>query len=76
MIKKYILKALKFYLLYVIFFCGFDAIFLQLKPLEVYATSGLFFTAFVLIFNYLDDKGWNSWKRVGNLFLKKNNKQM
>ena len=70
MVKKFILRALKLYVLYFIIICGFDAIFRQLKPFEVYAITGLFFTAFVLVFNYCDDKGWNSWKRIGNLFRK------
>ena len=71
MMKKYLCKALKLYVGFFILFVGFDAIFLELKPLKVYAISGIFFVAFVFVFNYLDDKGWNSWKRIGGLFRRK-----
>lgn len=70
--KKYICTALKLYVGYFIIFVGLDAIFRELKPLEEYAITGLFFIAFVSAFNYLDDKGWNSWKRIGGLFRKMN----
>ena len=54
---------------------GLDAIFREIKPVEEYAINGLFFTAFVLVLNYFDDKGWNSWKRIGSRVPKKNNEQ-
>lgn len=73
MIKKYIFKALILYVGYFIIFVGLDAIFRDVKPLEEYAINAVFGTIFVLALCYLDDKGWNSWKRVGNLFRKKNN---
>ena len=73
MIRKYIGKALVLYVGYFIICGGLDAIFRGLKPLQEYAIAGLLFTAFVLVLNYFDDKGWNSWKRIGGLFRK--NKQ-
>jgi hypothetical protein len=71
MIRKYIGKALVLYVGYFIICGGLDAIFRGLKPLQEYAIAGLLFTAFVLVLNYFDDKGWNSWKRIGGLFRKK-----
>ena len=71
MIRKYIGKALVLYVGYFIICGGLDAIFRGLKPLQEYAVAGLLFTAFVLVLNYFDDKGWNSWKRIGGLFRKK-----
>ena len=71
MIRKYIGKALVLYVGYFIICGGLDAIFRGLKPLQEYAIAGLLFTAFVLVLNYFDDKGWNSWKRIGDLFRKK-----
>ena len=71
MIRKYIGKALVLYVGYFIICGGLDAIFRGLKPLQEYAIAGLLFTAFVLILNYFDDKGWNSWKKIGGLFRKK-----
>ena len=71
MIRKYIGKALVLYVGYFIICGGLDAIFRELKPLQEYAIAGLLFTAFVLVLNYFDDKGWNSWKKIGGLFRKK-----
>jgi hypothetical protein len=71
MIRKYIGKALVLYVGYFIICGGLDAIFRGLKPLQEYAIAGLLFTAFVLVLDYFDDKGWNSWKRIGGLFRKK-----
>lgn len=71
MIRKYIGKALVLYVGYFIICGGLDAIFRGLKPLQEYAIAGLLFTAFVLVLDYSDDKGWNSWKRIGGLFRKK-----
>ena len=71
MIRKYIGKALVLFVGYFIICGGLDAIFRELKPLQEYAIAGLLFTAFVLVLDYFDDKGWNSWKRIGDLFRKK-----
>ena len=71
MIRKYIGKALVLFVGYFIICGGLDAIFRGLKPLQEYAIAGLLFTAFVLVLDYFDDKGWNSWKRIGDLFRKK-----
>ena len=78
--KKYIRKALILYVGYCITFGCIDAIFRELKPLKEYAIDSFFVTAFVLVFIYFDfiyfdDKGWNSWKRIGHLFRKKNKEQ-
>ena len=75
MMKKYIRKALILYVGYCITFSCIDAIFRELKPLKEYAIDSFFVTAFVLVFIYFDDKGWNSWKRIGHLFRKKNKEQ-
>jgi hypothetical protein len=72
---KYIRKAIILYLGYFIIFGGLDAIFREIKPLEEYAITALFGTVFVLVLCYFDDKGWNSWKKIGGLFRKKNNEQ-
>ncbi len=68
---KYIRRALILYVGYFITFGCFDAIFREIKPFEVYAIDSLLVTAFVLVCIYFDDKGWNSWKRIGSLFRKK-----
>ncbi len=75
MVRKYIRKALILYVGYFIVCGGLDAIFREIKPLEEYAINALFGTVFVLALCYFDDKGWNSWKRIGDLFRKKNNEQ-
>ena len=73
--RKYIRRALILFVGYLIVFGGLDAIFREIKPLEEYAMNSLFGTVFVLALCYFDDKGWNSWKRIGGLFRKKNNEQ-
>ena len=75
MMKKYIRKELILYVGYCITFGCIDAIFRELKPLKEYAIDSFFVTTFVLVFIYLDDQGWNSWKRIGHLFRKKNKEQ-
>ena len=71
MVRKYIRKALILYVGYFIVCGGLDAIFREIKPLEEYAINALFGTVFVLALCYFDDKGWNSWKRIGVFFGRK-----
>jgi len=71
MMKRYIRKALLLYVGYFIICGGLDAIFREIRPLGEYAIKALFFTAFVLVLCYFDDKGWNSWQKTGRLFRKK-----
>ena len=75
LMRQYIRKALILYVGYFIICGGLDAIFREIKPLEEYAMNSLFGTVFVLALCYFDDKGWNSLKRIGGLFRKKNNEQ-
>ena len=67
---EYIRKGVVLFVGYIVINVVLDAIFSELEPLADYLIQGLFFTVFVVVFWYLDDKGWNSWKRIGRLFRK------
>lgn len=68
--KKYILKVLFFSVAYMVFSAFLDIIFHELKPMTDYLVQGILFAVLVVVLKYLDDKGWNSWERIGNLFKK------
>ncbi len=68
--KKYILKVLFFSVAYMVFSALLDIIFHELKPMTDYLVQGVLFAILVVVLKYLDDKGWNSWERIGNLFKK------
>lgn len=65
---KYISKALILFVGCVVTFALLDSIFRELKPLIDYLIQGAISTIFCMIFIYLDDKGWNSWKKVRSMF--------
>ena len=67
---KHISKALILFVGIVVTFALLDSIFRESKPLIDYLIQGAVSTIFCMIFIYLDDKGWNSWKRIGRLFKK------
>ena len=67
---EYIRKGVVLFVGYLVINVVLDAIFSKLEPLADYLIQGLFFTVFVVVFWHLDDKGWNSWKRIGRLFRK------
>ena len=72
MMGKYIRKALILFVGFVVTFALFDSIFRELKPLIAYLIKGAISTLFCILFIYFDDKGWNSWKKIGSLFKRKN----
>lgn len=68
--KKYILKVLLFSVAYMVFSALLDIIFHELKPMTDYLVQGILFAVLVVVLKYLDDKGWNSWEKIGHLFKK------
>lgn len=68
--KKYILKVLFFSVAYMVFSALLDIIFHGLKPMTDYLVQGVLFAFLVVVLKYLDDKGWNSWEKIGHLFKK------
>ena len=70
-IKKYIFKAIKFFVAYIAIYMALDALFGNFKPITEYIVSGVVFAVFVCVFCYLDERGWNSWKRICSIFKKR-----
>lgn len=68
--KKYIIKVLFFSVAYMAFSALLDIIFHELKPMTDYLVQGILFAVLVVVLKYLDDKGWNSWEKIGHLFKK------
>ena len=68
--KKYILKVLFFSVAYMVFSALLDITFHELKPMTDYLVQGILFAVLVVVLKYLDDKGWNSWEKIGHLFKK------
>lgn len=48
-----------------------DIVFGKMQSFLEYAIQAVCFGIMYGLFDYLDDKGWNSWKKVGNLFKRK-----
>ena len=55
-------------LFFAVFSLLMDAIFGEFETFGVYAVKSVVFGVLVGIGYYLDDKGWNSWKKVKTLF--------
>lgn len=68
---KFISKALILFVGIVVTFALLDSIFRELKPLIDYLIQGAISTVFCMIYIYLDNKGWNSWKKIRSLFRRK-----
>lgn len=69
--KNFIVRAIVAMLVYIVFNIAFDAIWRELKPVGEYLVSASVFGLLFGLFLSLDSKGWNSWKRVGELFKRK-----
>ena len=48
-----------------------DLIFKNIHSTREYVISAIIFGLLYGVYGYLDDKGWNSWKKVGSLFKRK-----
>ena len=69
--KNYIIKALVATVAYIVVCLLFDLIFGHLHSFREYAVQSVIFGVLFGLFVHLDEKGWNSWKKVGDLFKKK-----
>ena len=66
--KDYFIKAVIATLFFAVFTLLMDAVFGQFDTFRVYVVKFVVFGVLVGVFHYLDDKGWNSWKKVKTLF--------
>ena len=69
--KNYIVKAIVSAVAYAVIYLLLDLIFGKMHSFREYAVQAVCFGALFGLFTFLDDKGWNSWKKVGNLFKRK-----
>ena len=67
--KRHIRRAIILYIICILGNVCIDLVFDELKAPGHYAITGLVFTVLVMLLDYLDSKGWNSWSK---LFGKKN----
>ena len=66
--KNYFFKAIIFALAYtLLMFLIFEDEFSFIE----YSVQALIFGVIVGLSCFFDDKGWNSWKKIGNLFKRK-----
>ncbi|MBO6169780.1 MAG: hypothetical protein J6O51_07385 [Bacteroidales bacterium] len=69
--KDYIIRAVAFSVAYTVFCLLLDLVFGKVHSVREYAVQAIVFGVLFVLFKYLDDKGWNSWKKVGDLFKRK-----
>ena len=68
---RYFLKAIVPAIVFTIIYFLIDIVIGKKHPFLDYAIQT---TIFIVVFGlgtYLDDKGWNSWKKIGSLFKRK-----
>lgn len=69
--KNYFIRAVVATVSYTVFCLLLDLIFKNLHSVREYVISAIIFGLLFGLYSYLDDKGWNSWKKVGSLFKRK-----
>ena len=69
--KDYIIRAIVSAAVFTIVCLLIDLVFGNMHSVREYAVQAVVFGVLFGLFVYLDDKGWNSWKKVGELFKRK-----
>ena len=69
--KNYIIRAIVSAVAYTIIYLLLDLIFGKMHSIREYAVQAVCFGVLFGLFSFLDDKGWNSWKKAGDLFKRK-----
>ena len=70
--KKILAKSIVATITFTVVYVLIDLIFGHLHSLRDYAVQAIIFVVLFSLFGILDEKGWNSWKKIGNLFKRKN----
>ena len=73
--KNYIIRAIVSAVAFTVVYVILDIIFGHVNSFRDYAVQAVIFGVLFGLFSYLDDKGWNSWKKIGDLFKKKDKNQ-
>ena len=66
--KNYFIRAIVSAVAYTIVYLLLDIVFGNMHSFREYAIQAICFGVLFGLFSFLDDKGWNSWKKVGGLF--------
>lgn len=66
--KKYIIRAFEFMVGFIIIYLLLDLVIGEMQSFREYIIHAVIVGVLVGVGSYLDDKGWNSWKKIGGLF--------
>lgn len=69
--KKYIIRAIEFMVGFTIIYLLLDLVIGEMQSFREYIIRAVIVGVLVGVGSYLDDKGWNSWKKIGGLFKRK-----
>lgn len=66
--KNYFIRAIVSAVGYTVIYLLMDFVFQNRHSVREYVAQAVVFGVIFGLFSYLDDKGWNSWKKIENLF--------
>lgn len=69
--KKYIIRSIEFMVGFTIIYLLLDLVIGEMQSFREYIIRAVIVGVLVGVGSYLDDKGWNSWKKIGGLFKRK-----
>ena len=69
--KNYFVRAIVSAVAYTVIYLLLDLVFGKMHSVREYAVQAVVFGVLFGLFAFLDDKGWNSWKKFGSLFKRK-----
>ena len=69
--KKYFVGAIIATVAFTIIYLLLDLIFGDIHSFREYAVQAVIFCVVWCLGRFLDDRGWNSWKKIGSLFKRK-----
>ena len=69
--KKYIIRSIEFMVGFTIIYLLLDLVIGEMQSFREYIIHTVIVGVLVGVGSYLDDKGWNSWKKIGGLFKRK-----
>ena len=69
--KDYIIRAIVSAAAFTIVCLLIDLVFGTMHSFREYAVQSVIFGVLFGLFGFLEDKGWNSWKKIGDLFKRK-----
>ena len=69
--KNYFIRAIVAAVAFTIVSLLLNLVFGKMHSVLEYAVQAVVFGVLFGLFSFLDDKGWNSWKKFGSLFIRK-----